>query len=119
MGASSVTGIGSGESGVKVGPLSNVENVLFATVANDGNTIASNVNVVFLKGGGDNYTLTLPSARTKVGCEIFFRTRDLDGSTITLDGIYGDEYEISDSYINIKVISDGSEWTIISSYSDD
>ncbi len=118
MGASSVTGTGNGEAGVKVNPLSNVENVLFAASANDGDTIASNVNVVFLAGDG-NYTLVLPSAETKVGCEIFFRTRDLDGNTVVLDGIYGDEYSVTNDYINIRVISDGSEWTINNYYTDD
>ncbi|RTK93287.1 MAG: hypothetical protein EKK64_10275 [Neisseriaceae bacterium] len=118
MAASSVTGKGEGEAGLKETTISKVNNVLFATPDNDGETIGSNISVVFLNLNIADFTLYLPAAHESVGKTILFRSRN-GGYTATLEGIYGSGYNFNSSYVHFLALCDGTDWTIASWYNDD
>ena len=101
MGATSSEGTGLGAAGDKVLPASNINKVLFASSANDGDTISSDVESVFCNFD-DNYTLILPLANTMTGRSIYFRSRATNGHTVTLNAVYSNEsWGFSSSYVQI------------------
>jgi hypothetical protein len=117
MSASSVTGKGLGEAGVKATTHSNVSNSLFVSVANDGDTIADNITAVFLTIESD-YTLYLPNPADKVGSLINFKSQNV-GGTIHFNEVYGGTWNFSSSYVSFSLISDGNEWSVFSWYNYD
>ena len=81
-------------------------------------TLDNTHNVVLCNTGA--YTVTLPAAASNTGRIYYIKNIDTDGDDITIDGngaetIDGSATYVLDTYLrNIKIISDGSNWHVIS-----
>ena len=88
------------------------------TTRTSATTLDNTHNVVLCNTGA--YTVTLPAAASNTGRIYYIKNIDTDGDDITIDGngaetIDGSATYVLDTYLrNIKIISDGSNWHVIS-----
>jgi uncharacterized protein (TIGR02145 family) len=88
------------------------------TTITSATTLDNTHNVVLCNTGA--YTVTLPAAASNTGRIYYIKNIDTDGDDITIDGngaetIDGSATYVLDTYLrNIKIISDGSNWHVIS-----
>lgn len=117
MSATSVTSVGLGLAGDKVSPVSNIEHVLNINSANNGDTIADNVTVVFVTLD-DDFEINLPMASTALGRSVVFQTSATSDGTLAINDVYGSSYEFSEALTCLTVMSNGKEWVVSGLYTD-